>query len=109
LLEQVVDEDRSWIEPSFGSFAHGPLQWSSRGPFLGWLVGFAAGFLVTLVAAVIILPTLGPVRTLMLVAGSLTGLALKARRRRARPARIVERRAPRMTVRWRWRGDGLGA
>jgi hypothetical protein len=23
---QVVDEDRSWIEPIFGSFAHGPLR-----------------------------------------------------------------------------------
>jgi hypothetical protein len=76
---------------------------------LGWLAGFAAGFLVTLVAGVIIMPTLRPVRTLMLVAGSLAGLALKAWRRRARPARIVERRARRMTVQWRWRGDGLGA
>jgi hypothetical protein len=76
---------------------------------LGWLAGFAAAFMITLVAAVIIMPTLGPVRTLMLVAGSLAGLALKAWRRRARPARIVERRARRMTVQWRWRGDGLGA
>ena len=76
---------------------------------LGWLAGFAAGYLVTLVAGVIILPTLGPGRTLMLVASSLAGLALKAWRRRARPARIVDRRARRMTVRWRWRGDGLGA
>jgi hypothetical protein len=76
---------------------------------LGWLAGFGAGFVVTLVAGVIIMPTLGPVRTLTLVAGSLAGLALKGWRRRARPARIVERRARRMTVRWRWRGDGLGA
>jgi hypothetical protein len=74
---------------------------------LGWLAGFAAGFMATLVAGVIVLPTTGPVRTLMLVAGSLAGLAV--RRRRARPARIMERPARRTAVRWRWRGDGLGA
>jgi hypothetical protein len=75
---------------------------------LGWLAGFAIGYLATLTVSVIIMPELGPGRTLMLVAGSLAGLALKAWRRRARPARLVERRARRMTVQWRWRGDGLG-
>ena len=72
---------------------------------IGWLAGFAAGYMTTMVAGVIILPTLGAVRTLMLVGSGLAGIAFKAWR--ARPVPQIERRVRRMAPLWRWRGDGL--
>jgi hypothetical protein len=76
---------------------------------LGWLAGFAIGYLATLTVSVIIMPELGPVRTLMLVAGSLAGLALKAWRRRGAAGPDCRAAGSPDDGPWRWRGDGLGA
>jgi hypothetical protein len=75
---------------------------------LAGMVKFMITYITTLTVALPIMATIGPAWTQVVVSLILAGLALKAWRRRTRPARIVERRARRMTVQWRWRGDGLG-
>jgi hypothetical protein len=45
---------------------------------LGWLAGFAAGFLATVVVAVMVMRSLGPAWTLIGAISMLAGLALKA-------------------------------